>query len=227
MNDMQVSLSTKERLLGGIYGLLEFFLLPYAAQLAGLLWNIPVWGLNCGLFVLNAVCLSLLMRRFLADNLRCALRFPWKTLRFAAVGLVLYYLGSMLMGMLILVLRPDYLNLNDQSVSAMVSDGGIWMGLATVLCVPLAEELLFRGVLLRGLYDRSPVLAVCLSSGLFSLAHVAGYIGIYDPAELALAFLQYLPAGLALAFAYRRSGNILAPVLMHMAINQISLSLLV
>jgi membrane protease YdiL (CAAX protease family) len=36
--------------------------------------------------------------------------------------------------------------------------------------------------------------------------------------------VQYLPAGLALAWAYEKADTIWAPILMHMTINQISIT---
>ena len=72
------------------------------------------------------------------------------------------------------------------------------MSFATVFLVPVAEETLFRGLLFRGLYDRSPVLSWLISTVVFSLVHIAGYIGQYDPMMLLMAFLQYLPAGICL-----------------------------
>lgn len=223
---MEIGFAPGERRRGWIYGAVEIFLLPVLAQLVGALWNLETWVLNCGLFALNLVCYCVLLRQFFTENLRAAWAQPGRTLRYAAVGLMLYYIGAMLVGMLILYLRPDYLNLNDQSVSEMAAAGGLWMGFATVICAPIGEELLFRGLIFRGLYDQSPVAAWCLSVGLFAAAHVTGYVGAYDLGTLVLAFLQYVPAGLALAFAYRKSGNILAPMLMHIAINQLSYALI-
>lgn len=223
---MEIGFTPGEQRRGWIYAAVEFFLLPVLAQIAGNLWNLETWVLNCGLFALNLVCYCLLLRQYFVENLRRAWQIPGRTLRYAAVGLMLYYIGTMLVGMLILYLRPDFLNLNDQSVSEMAAAGGLWMGFATVLCAPIGEELLFRGLIFRGFYDRSPVLAWCASVGLFALAHVTGYVGAYDAGMLGLAFLQYIPSGLALAFAYRKSGNIVAPMLMHIAINQLSYALI-
>ena len=93
------------------------------------------------------------------------------------------------------------------------------MFLAIVLMVPIAEELLFRGVLFRAVYDRSGLGAWICSVFSFAAVHVIGYIGQYDWILFSLAFAQYIPAGIALCFAYRRSGTIVAPMIMHMFIN--------
>ena len=49
-----------------------------------------------------------------------------------------------------------------------------------------------------------------------------GYVGSVEPAYILLSFLQYLPAGYCLCFAYRRSGTIISPILMHMIVNAVA-----
>ena len=53
----------------------------------------------------------------------------------------------------------------------------------------------------------------------FSLIHIVGFIGRYSPLELVLSFLQYVPAGLCLAWSYQRSGTVFAPILIHAMVN--------
>ena len=67
----------------------------------------------------------------------------------------------------------------------------------------------------------SKLLAYALSTVIFAMIHISGYIGIYDAKLLFCCFLQYIPAGLCLAWAYARADSIFAPILMHMAINVI------
>ena len=74
-----------------------------------------------------------------------------------------------------------------------------------------------------GLYNRRPVMAYVLSTVCFSAIHVVGYIGLFSWDILALCFLQYLPAGIALGWAWTQSGSILAPVAMHILINAIGI----
>lgn len=222
---MSHKLQSYEIYLGALYGLLQLFVLPQLAVLINFYIGLPDWALNCFLFLLNFVCVAAIFHRFLLANAKTAVRNPWAALRYAGQGLIAYYLLSAVTGWIILKLCPGYSNLNDANVTAMTSQGGAWMRIATVLLVPVAEETLFRGLLLRGLYDRSPAAAWCVSVAAFSLVHILGYLGRYSPLMLLMAFIQYLPAGLCLAYAYRRSDTIIAPILMHMAINQIALSM--
>jgi membrane protease YdiL (CAAX protease family) len=87
----------------------------------------------------------------------------------------------------------------------------------------VAEESLHRGLIFGSLYVKSHMAAYILSTMIFAAVHVMGYVGIYSARDTALAFVQYIPAGLALAWAYRKSGSIFAPMLMHATINCVSL----
>ena len=223
---MSHKLQSYELYLGALYGVLQFFVLPYLAVLINYYVQLPVWALNFSLFLLNFLCLCAICHRYLWENLKTAVSAPWRTLRYAGQGIVLYYSLSALVGMLILHFAPQFTNLNDESVSAMQTQGGFAMSFATVFLVPVAEETLFRGLLFRGLYDRSPVLSWLISTVVFSLVHIAGYIGQYDPMMLLMAFRQYLPAGICLAYAHKKADTILSPILMHIAINQVALNLL-
>ena len=52
--------------------------------------------------------------------------------------------------------------------------------------------------------------------------HGAGHIAGKN-LPLALCFLQYIPAGIALAWSWKRSGNIFSPILMHITINALGI----
>ena len=57
----------------------------------------------------------------------------------------------------------------------------------------------------------------------FAIIHILGYIGKYSPLELVMAVLQYLPAGLCLAWSYAKADTIFAPIFVHAAINYITI----
>ena len=100
------------------------------------------------------------------------------------------------------------------------------MTIGTVILVPVAEECLYRALIFRNIYEKSPVWAYIVSMVLFSLAHVAGYVILADFGTLVLCFFQYLPAAFALAWAYRKSGSIYASILIHMTVNQAGMLLM-
>ena len=58
------------------------------------------------------------------------------------------------------------------------------------------------------------------------MIHILGYIGVYSPLEIVMAFLQYLPAGLCLAWTYTKAQTIFAPIMVHSLVNAIAIGLL-
>ena len=98
------------------------------------------------------------------------------------------------------------------------------MTLGTVLLVPITEETLYRGLIFGTIYRKNAVLGYILSAFIFSAVHVVGYIGLQNTTELLISFVQYLPAGLALGWAYARSGTIWTPILIHAAVNWIGMA---
>ena len=47
---------------------------------------------------------------------------------------------------------------------------------------------------------------------------------VYSPLEICMAVLQYLPAGLCLAWSYAKADTIFAPILIHAAVNYITIN---
>ncbi len=95
----------------------------------------------------------------------------------------------------------------------------LWLSIAAAIVMiavtPLAEEIMYRGVLVSVLRHRhGNVLAVLLSAVFFSLLH------IHLPAAPALFFV-----GVLLAVAYIGSGSVLLVTAMHGAFNAVNLGI--
>ena len=225
---LSISMTRRETLLGWSYLLISLFVLPFTlALLNGLLKNpLSVTEINLVFTGLNFIIVAVIFRRFLIASIGIAKEKPWRCLRFAALGFALYYLASTVIAMLIVWLRPDFSNVNDGAVMDLFQEYPTLMALATILLVPITEETLYRGLLFQGLYHKSRLLAYAISTLVFASIHVMGYIGLYDFVTLFLCFIQYLPAGIALAWAYEKSDTIAAPILMHITINQIGISVM-
>ena len=103
----------------------------------------------------------------------------------------------------------------------MVQENSTLMTIGIVLLVPIAEEFLYRGLFFSQFYNRKPIAAYLISTVVFAAIHVVGYLGSYPAMRLALCFLQYLPAGIAMGWAYARADSIWASILMHTTINLI------
>lgn len=226
MNKLSTSLLDHERIGGWIYLVIDLFVLPVVLTMANMLLPKPLddASLNFIFFSINFLCILLIFHRFLGDSFRIAKASPFRCLRSAVVGYVLYYIGNLAMGILMVSLYPNFSNVNDSSIQLMSQDNYILISIGTVFLVPLVEEVLYRGLIFGGLYNRNRIAAYAVSSLVFCAIHVVGYIGFYDPLLLLLCFLQYIPAGLCLGYAYASADTIWAPILLHMAINQMGIS---
>ena len=89
---------------------------------------------------------------------------------------------------------------------------------AAVVLAPLAEELLFRGLLFRALLQRYRVnVAAIVSALVFAVVHVD--VAVSQP----LALVGLTLVGVVLAHAYQRTGSLLVPIAGHAAFNGITL----
>lgn len=221
-------LTPNETVFGFIYFLLQMLIVPSILTVIGMMLPNPlsVTEINIVFFLVNFLAVLVIFRKYLIANLRFAIEAPWHVLRWAGIGLLIYMAGNGVFSLLITLIDPEFANINDAMILEMVQEHYALMTIGTVLLVPIAEECFYRGLIFRNFYDKHPFLAYILSMVFFSLAHVLGYVTMEDFGTLVLCFIQYLPAGFALAFAYRRSGSIFAPVLIHMAVNQTGMLLM-
>lgn len=209
---------------GFAYLAVSLVVLPALLQAGNRLLAAPLSDarLNFVYYCLNFAAVVWIFRRFLGNQLKAALRIPFPTLWYAALG----YLGSRALGEILAYLTylvfPAFVNVNDRSIANLLNQDFRLMAAATIALVPVAEETLYRGLIFRGLYGKSPLAAYLVSMGVFAAIHVVGYIGSFSPLYLLLCFVQYLPAGFCLAWCYRQTGSLLAPVLMHTLVNAVS-----
>lgn len=94
-----------------------------------------------------------------------------------------------------------------------------------VVLIPLIEEILFRGLVFGSLRQYSRPLAYAVSIFIFAMASVWRYALDFRDARYLLTALDFLPAGLALAWCYDNGGSIWGTVALRMAINAITLFL--
>lgn len=214
--------------MGWLFLLIQLVFLPWLLSAVSAItgWPSSPAVLNFLMFAINFLFTVLIFHRFLWQSLKAMLRAPFLCLRAAFLGLIVYYLADLLLGTLIRSFSPAFSNLNDANIISMTQEHYALMALGTVLLVPIAEEVLYRGLIFGALHKRSRLAAYLVSVPAFCLIHVVGYIGVYEPLQLVLGFLQYVPAGLCLGWAYEKADTIWAPILMHISINQIALSLM-
>lgn len=225
MKKLTVSMTKIETILGWIYLPIQLIAIPLLLVIVNLLLGGPLSEaeINFVFFCLNFICVTVIFRHFLGESAKHALSDPFRCLRSAFFGFILYWVLNLVLGFIILKLYPVFFNVNDDSISGLVQENSALMTFGTVLLVPVAEEVLYRGLIFRGLYNRNHLAAYIVSTAAFGALHVVNYIGLYEPLHLLLCFVQYIPAGLCLGWAYARADTIWAPILMHITINQIGI----
>ena len=179
--------------------------------------------LNFLYYLVNFIAVLLIFHSFLERSLSQLFQHPIDALQAAVLGFVAYYACFHAMDWLIGLLRPGYSNYNDASIAALSRGNYFLMLIGTVVLVPPVEECLYRGLIFRKLYTKSPWASYVISIAAFSCLHILGYIGTYNPADLIIAFAQYLPAGLWLAWSYIKGDTIFVPILIHAAVNYITI----
>ena len=225
MKKLTVTITRTETVLGWGYLIFQLLFLPVLLVIGNQLLPHPFSDaeINFIFFCINFICVTLIFNRFLIASAKIALAKPFLCLQSAFLGFAAYWVLAYIVGFAITALYPDYTNLNDSSITEMTQGSFTLMGVGTVLLVPVTEEVLYRGLVFSKLYGRNRFLAYALSALFFSAIHVMGYITMYEPPELVISLIQYLPAGVCLAWAYARSDSIWAPILIHITVNQIGI----
>ena len=164
----------------------------------------------------------LIFRHLLEQSFRRC-RGRWKqTVLTVLKGLGLYFLLNYAVNSLVFRIDPNFSNVNDATVGAMLAESPRLMTIAVIFAAPLAEECLCRGWMFTGLAEKSIPLAYCVTCGFFAAVHVLSYIGFYSPMTLALCFVQYLGPGIALCWVCQRDDSLCAPLMMHMSVNALA-----
>ena len=176
--------------------------------------------------VINVCVLTVCFWRYLRKNLRQLGQFPGRFLTAVIVGLAIYFIGTTIITYLTELIDPNLENINNAAIEELAESGVPLMTVFSVLLAPIAEEILFRGLLFSGLRPRSRFWAYVVSILAFSALHVISFVGSAPVLTLALCFVQYLPASFGLAWALEYSGSIYAPIAVHMLANAVSMRVL-
>ena len=225
---LYISMSRTEKILGWLYMAFSLIALPgllawLNAQLAD---PMNEGTLSFVFYLTNFLFILGIFRRFLRDSLVAAWRDIWNFIQAVVLGYVAYWAASEAMEFIMSHLLPGFSNINDAAITAMAKSNYTLMLIGVVFLVPLAEEMLYRGLIFRNLWQDSKVAAYLLSMAAFAAVHVLGYIGSEDITTLLICFLQYLPAGLCLAWTYTKADNIFAPIVVHALVNAIAIGAL-
>lgn len=218
-------MSRSEKIWGWLYMVFSLIALPSLLTLLNAKLAAPMdeGTLNFAYYCVNFLAICCIFSRFLRDSLVAAWRDLWNFIQAVVLGYVAYWACSRVMGTVMDYLLPSFRNINDSAITAMAGTNYALTAISVVIMAPLVEEVLYRGLIFRNLYRSSQVAAYLVSMAAFAAIHVIGYIGSESVTTLVICFLQYLPAGLCLAWTYTKADNIFAPVIVHALVNAIAI----
>ena len=224
-NRFSVRMTPLEAVVGACY--LPFYLIFFSMLIQLVLFWIlpeaPTDGLlNACYYGLNTVCVGLIFHRFLWKNFTI-FTSRWKSvLKTIPAALGIYYLISMAVNLTVILLMPDFVNQNNETVVGILDQQPVVMIVIAVVLAPFIEETLFRGLIFSNLQATNRLLAYGFTALFFAAIHIVPYLRTMAPMEVVLSVVQYLPATLVLARLYEKTDTILAPMLLHAAINAVS-----
>lgn len=218
--------NSQETVCGFCYLAFQLLLLPELLKMLNAQLSAPLREaeLNFVFYMINFIAVLVIFHEFLSSAATQVFQHPAYLCQAVILGLAAYYACMLAVNWVIGLLMPGFSNYNDSALSAMQAENRLLVFIGTVLLVPMAEECFFRGLIFRNLYGKSHWAAYLVSMLAFACIHILGYAGQYTPLEILMAVLQYLPAGLCLAWSYTKADTIFAPIAIHATVNFITLT---
>ncbi len=218
-----------EAVVGWIYVFVHSFAMVYILAAMNT-YLFPMFGFQLNEIVFNFVWYFvgfIFLLIFLFHFLRESFADLWGNLLNTLVAVMLGYVANVLLSSVVSLVLSGFLsdltNPNQAAVEAVTKLNPNSMVATAVLLAPVVEETLFRGVVFGTIRRKSAFLAYVVSCLLFSFYHLWQELIFSFSPELLLYMLQYIPAGIVLAWCYSYSRNIWGPVFLHMMINFISI----
>lgn len=174
-----------------------------------------------GCFILIFVGIILWAKKIWQQNNRTVKRSlsTGKSIGYVIWGYVAIYAGQIVLGTLNIMLYHQTQTANNNEVSKIMANNMMVMvvfGLSTVLLTPIAEELIFRGVLTNLFFKPNQFWPKLILSGfVFSIGHMSTTI---------ISFLIYFYMGMVLAFLYQKTGQLKLSIALHGLNNLIAIS---
>lgn len=219
-------LSRAQTIAGWCYLPFYLLLLSWLIQTVCALLSIELTdlSLNIAYFVMNLLAVLIIFRNFLRQRFFGSGFWPF--VQAIILGLVLYYAANYLIDLLMRLLSQSITLYNNDTVADLVDAGYYVMLVITVFVAPIIEETFVRGLVFGSLHPTSRILAYVISCLIFTFMHTWQYFGAYPVGSVLLSCLPYIPASVALAWVYEKSGTIWASITMHALINAVSFGLL-
>lgn len=135
-----------------------------------------------------------------------------RALLFGVVGFVVAFIAAAVVGYPIEQLFG--VDPTQQALSQTATEPGLLpiVFLSGAIIAPIAEEIVFRGYMYKAFRDRfKPGYAILLSAALFSIIHLEWR-----------AALSLFVIGIVLAYVYEKTGNLMAPITLHILNNSVA-----
>ena len=222
---LYISMSRSEKIWGWLYLAFSLIALPTLLNLLNSKLAAPLdeGTLNFAFYCVNFLAICCIFSNFLGDSIVAAWRDLWNLIQAVVLGYVALWAATKALNFAMSYLLPNFENINDSAITSMAHTGYTLTAISVVILAPVVEEVLYRGLIFRNLYRSSQVAAYLLSMAAFAAIHVLGYIGSQSVTTLVICFLQYLPAGLCLAWTYTKADNIVAPIVVHALVNAVAI----
>ena len=223
---ISANISRTETIWGWCYLAFQLLLLPSIFHAVNGTLSRPLGEaeLNFTFFLLNFLAILWIFHDFLGHSAAQAVQHPAYLIQAVILGTIACFACTRCVDLAVSRFFPSFHNLNDASIAALSHSGYFLTAIGTVILVPPVEECLYRGLIFRKLYSKNRFAAYIVSIIAFAMIHILGYIGSYSPTEILLCVLQYLPAGLCLAWAYTKADTIFAPIAIHAIVNAVGIA---
>ena len=110
---------------------------------------------------------------------------------------------------------------NQAGIETIMTVCPVPMILAVVVCAPIVEELIFRGIIFRSFRKINVYLALFVSSFTFGFIHISSYVLSGDMSQW-IQMLPYMAMGFVFGLAYEKTKSISIPMYLHFINNLIS-----
>lgn len=181
----------------------------------------------------NFLAAILIFRKFLVNSWGIPHTTLGQILGKACLGAFLAWLANLLTNDLLYFYLPKWFYYDDfgphfynvlkqDILTAQLGENSLLTTAATVLFVPIWEELFHRGLVFGTLARKNLALAYGVSVTLYALLPLVPLFGSMPGEYLILSFLQYIPMGVMFAWIYTRTESIFTPIGAHILLNGLS-----
>ena len=166
---------------------------------------------SIGSFIVGVFVVLWLMRKDLfGQKPDGAVSLPMSFL-WAFLGLFIAYAAVMAAGLIELVLGITDPSENTESIMKVTRAVPLFM-IIPIFCAPILEEIIFRKIIFGVFYKKTNFfIAALLSAVVFGFVHG-------EPIHI----LSYASMGFVFAYLYVRTKRLLVPILVHMALNSVT-----